>query len=133
LTLARRTQARLAELSDRTSVSDIERDAAIQRFEFSFEAVWKASQLVLQEREGIAAPSPKSAIRSSLQVGILSEPDARTALRMADDRNLTVHTYNEDLAKRIFGDLSGYASLIGRWIDALERRSSNQSSGGGGL
>lgn len=27
-----------------------------------------------------------------------------------------------DLAKRIFGDLSDYASLIGRWIDALEHR-----------
>lgn len=133
LTLARRTRARLAELSDRTSVSEIERDAAIQRFEFSFEAVWKAAQLFLQEREGITAPSPKSAIRSSLQVGILSEGDARMALRMADDRNLTVHTYNEDLAKRIFADLSAYASLVGRWIDALERRLPAGSSEGSDL
>ncbi len=133
LTLARRTWARLAELSERTSVSEIERDAAIQRFEFSFEAVWKASRLFLQEREGIEAPSPKSAIRSSLQVGILSEPDARMALRMSDDRNPTVHTYNEDLAMRIFGDLSGYASLIARWIDALEHRLSSEPGGGAGL
>lgn len=121
LSLARRTQARLAELSDRSSVSEIERDAAIQRFEFSFEAAWKAAQLFLQEREGLDAPSPKAAIRASLQVGLLSEPDARLALAMADDRNLTVHTYNEELAKRVFADLDGYAGLIGRWIAAMAR------------
>ena len=109
LTLARRTWSRLAELSDRTSVSEIERDAAIQRFEVSFEAVWKASQLFLQER------------------------DARIALRMSDDRNLTAHAYNEDLAKRIFRDLSGYTSLIERWIDALEHRSPGEPSSGADL
>jgi nucleotidyltransferase substrate binding protein (TIGR01987 family) len=107
LKLARRTHAPLVELSARSTVSDVERDAAIQRFEFSFEAGWRAAQLFLMEREGLDAPSPKSAIRASLQVGLLSEPDARLALAMADDRNLTVHTYNEELAKRIFTDLDG--------------------------
>lgn len=33
----------------------IERDAAIQRFEFTFEACWKAAKEVLFEREGIDA------------------------------------------------------------------------------
>jgi len=120
--MASRTRARLAELAGRTTVTDVERDAAIQRFEFSFEAAWKAAQLFLAEKEGIDAASPKSAIRHSLQVGLLSEDDARLALEMADDRNRTVHTYNEELAKRIFADLDRYAALLGRWIDAMERR-----------
>jgi nucleotidyltransferase substrate binding protein (TIGR01987 family) len=124
LSLARRTQARLAELSGRSRASEIERDAAIQRFEFSFEAAWKVAQLFLPEREGLEAPSPKAAIRASLQVGLLSEPDARLALAMADDRNLSVHTYNEELAQRLFADLDGYAGLIGRWIAAMERTAS---------
>jgi hypothetical protein len=55
-------------------------------------------------------------------VGLLSEADTRLALAMADDRNLTVHTYHEELTKRIFADLDGYAGLIGRWIAAMERR-----------
>ena len=122
LNLASRTRARLVELSGRASVSDVERDAAIQRFEFSFEAAWKAAQHFLTEKEGIDAASPKAAIRSSLQVGLLSEADTRLALEMADDRNLTVHTYNEDLAKRIFADLDRYAGLLERWISAMERR-----------
>jgi len=122
LNLASRTRPRLAELSGRASVSEVERDAAIQRFEFSFEAAWKAAQHYLAEKEGIDAASPKAAIRSSLQVGLLSEADTRLALEMADDRNLTVHTYNEDLAKRIFADLDRYAGLLERWISAMEHR-----------
>jgi hypothetical protein len=55
-------------------------------------------------------------------VGLLSESDARLALAMADDRNLTVHTYDEELAKRIFADLDGHARLLARWIGAMERR-----------
>lgn len=125
LTLARRTHDRLAELARRPSVSEIERDAAIQRFEYAFEAGWKAAQLTLEEREGILAASPKSTIRSSVQLGLLSESDGRLALQMADDRNLTVHTYNEELARRIFAQLGEYASLLERWIGALEHRSSS--------
>lgn len=122
LNLASRTRARLVELSERASVSDVERDAAIQRFEFSFEAAWKAAQHYLAEKEGIDAASPKAAIRSSLQVGLLSKTDTRLALEMADDRNLTVHTHNEELAKRNFADLDRYAGLLERWISAMERR-----------
>jgi len=52
----------------------------------------------------------------------LNEEETRKALVMADDRNLTVHTYHEDLAKRIFADLTGHATLLERWISAMERR-----------
>ncbi|MHB1845864.1 MAG: hypothetical protein ACYCWW_13640 [Deltaproteobacteria bacterium] len=40
------------------------------------------------------------------------------ALEMADDRNLTVHTCQETLARQIFGRLTGHASLLRRWIEA---------------
>ncbi len=122
LSLASRTQARLAELSGRESVSDVERDAAIQRFEFSFDTTRKAAQHYLTEKEGIDAASPKAAIRSSLQAGLLDEADTRLALEMTDDRNRTVYTYNEELAKRIFADLDRCAALIARWITSMERR-----------
>ena len=74
----------------------IVRDASIQRFEYTFEAAWKTAQLYLKTEEGLELGSPKAVIRSSMQVGLLSEEQTRTALQMADDRNLTVHTYNED-------------------------------------
>ena len=44
--------------------SDLHRDAAIQRFEFSFELSWKAIQKALRG-EGIDAASPDSCLLTS--------------------------------------------------------------------
>jgi len=63
LSVAGQAAATLRELAVRTAPSKIERDAAIQRFEYSFEATWKAAQRFLAVVEGVEAGSPKSAIR----------------------------------------------------------------------
>ena len=39
--------------------SDVERDAAIQRFEYTFEMAWKAAQAYLTDREFLEAASPR--------------------------------------------------------------------------
>jgi len=100
---------------------DVVRDAAIQRFEYAFETLWKASQTYLRENEGVEAGSPKAAIRALFRLGLLGEDQVRQALDMADDRNLTVHTYNEELARSIFGRLKVYARLMQDWLAALEK------------
>lgn len=41
---------------------------------------------------------------------------------MANDRNLTTHTYNEALAERIGSHLAAHARLIGGWLAAMEAR-----------
>ena len=64
LALARKALATLVEvLVDKPSA--IQRDAAIQRFEYSFEALWKAAQLYLRIQEGVEAASPKAVIRAA--------------------------------------------------------------------
>jgi nucleotidyltransferase substrate binding protein (TIGR01987 family) len=102
--------------------SPIVRDASIQRFEFTFEAVWKAAQLYLATVESLESGSPKSAIRECRRIGLLEDEQTRMALRMADDRNLTVHTYNEDLAEEIYHRIVTYAPLMDRWIEAMVQR-----------
>jgi nucleotidyltransferase substrate binding protein (TIGR01987 family) len=119
LATARRALSTLAELVGGSLTSPIVRDAAIQRFEYTFEAVWKAAQAHLQEVEGLIIGSPKGVVRLARQVGLLGEEDARLALAMVDDRNLTVHAYNEAIAEAISQRLAGYASLIHRWIEAM--------------
>lgn len=101
--------------------SAIVRDASIQRFGYTFEAIWKAAQLYLRVMESLEPGSPKSAIRASFRVGLLSEQQTREALVMADDRNLTVHTYNESLAEQIYSRSHGHASLMGAWLNAMEQ------------
>lgn len=98
----------------------IERDAAIQRFEFTFEACWKAAKEVLFEREGVDAGSPKGVIRTCREIGILTDQQTVTALEMVDDRNLTVHTYNEELAEAIYSRLKIYLSILSVWLEVLD-------------
>jgi hypothetical protein len=38
---------------------------------------------------------------------------------MVDDRNPTVHTYNEQLTEEIASRLSGHAQLLQRWLDQM--------------
>ncbi|ADG07763.1 HI0074 family nucleotidyltransferase substrate-binding subunit [Kyrpidia tusciae] len=102
--------------------SAIVRDAAIQRFEYTFEAAWKAAQLFLAVVEGIDLGSPKGVIRACREVALLNDKQAQQALAMADDRNMTVHTYNEGLADQIYARLPEYAQLIHAWLQSMARK-----------
>lgn len=99
--------------------SPLVRDACIQRFEYTFEATWKAAQLHLRTTEGLETASPKSVVRACHALALLGEEDAVQALEMTDDRNLTVHTYGESLADTIYDRLEDYADLLDRWLASL--------------
>ena len=119
---AARAFANFKQLAFIDSPSLIERDAAIQRFEYTTEAYWKAAQTALLEHFGVEAASPKAVIRAAAQNGLLSEPDARAAMGLIDDRNLTSHTYNEALAITLFARLAGHAGVLERLLEGLQRR-----------
>jgi nucleotidyltransferase substrate binding protein (TIGR01987 family) len=105
LNLARQAVARFEEALQIPRPSKLERDGAIQRFEYTFEAVWKACQRYLDVVEGLECASPKMCIRQLRDVALLDDKGATMALEMVDDRNNTVHTYNEALAEKIFAHL----------------------------
>lgn len=126
---AHRAMSAFQEVMRIANPTAIERDAAIQRFEFTFEAVWKAAKEVLFRHEGIDAGSPKGVIRSCREVGFLTEEQAITALQMVDDRNLTVHTYNEKLAVEIYSRLHPYMSLLSDWLERLPSEPALQRPG----
>jgi len=128
LRLARRALAALfAALKE--PKSEISRDAAIQRFEYSFETVWKAAQAYLGTVENLPVASPGAAIRACFQTGLLSEDEARRLFEAARDRNLTVHTYNEELAEEVFSRLPAHAALLKEWLDRLEEQVSQEPGG----
>lgn len=53
---------------------------------------------------------------------MLDEIAARRALKMVGDRNLSVHTYNEMLAKAIFARLAEHADVMVMWLREIEHR-----------
>ncbi|MBU4210365.1 nucleotidyltransferase substrate binding protein [Patescibacteria group bacterium] len=79
--------------------SEINRDASIQRFEFTFELSWKLMQeLVADVKKG--AYGPRTVIREAANIELISNP--KKWLYFLDKRNLTVHTYNEAMAKEMY-------------------------------
>ncbi len=75
---------------------DITRDASIQRFEFCIELAWKVSKRYL----GTDTSAPKQVIREMGQAGLID--DVVLWLQAIDQRNLSSHTYNEQLAQEVF-------------------------------
>ena len=91
--------------------SDISRDASIQRYEFSFELLWKVIKKYLQEIEGFECNSPKSCFREIRMTLELSESDIEICMSMIEDRNLSVHTYLEKMANGLYAKLPEYARV----------------------
>lgn len=116
---AQRALAKLHELAVKPDLSDVERDALIQRFEFSFELLWKCDKEYLYVEEGIDAASPKKVIRCCRELGLLDDEQTREALQMADDRNLTTHTYDETFAQAVVERIRRYAPLLQLWLGKI--------------
>jgi nucleotidyltransferase substrate binding protein (TIGR01987 family) len=79
--------------------SEYIRDSVIKRFELVFELLWKFLKR-LAELELIECYSPKSAFVAGAQMGLIK--DEAVFLSILEYRNLTVHTYNEEQAERVF-------------------------------
>jgi nucleotidyltransferase substrate binding protein (TIGR01987 family) len=121
LGMARKALTALQEALTIPNPSLLERDGIIQRFEFTYEAVWKAAQSYLREVEKIDVASPKGIVRGSFKSGLFDEAMADELLRMSDARNMTVHTYNEELAMLIYQQIGRYAFFLEMWLAAMEK------------
>lgn len=95
------------------------RDAAIQRFEFSFELAWKSIQATARI-EGQDCSSPRTAFSTAWRNGWIAEEAAW--LDMLEERNKTSHTYREALAKEVFGNLPRHLPHLNQLREALSNR-----------
>lgn len=116
----RNAAARLLEAAAQPE-SAILRDAVIQRFEFSFELVWKALKLYL-ERQGHECGGPRPTLKKAFAEGLISTADEGDVwLQMLEDRNLTSHAYDEALAIRIYQHIvKDYAPLLGAMAGKIQ-------------
>ncbi|RYG45371.1 DUF86 domain-containing protein [bacterium] len=88
--------------------------AVIQAFEYTYESAWRA----LRDRanpEGLDAWTPKKAFKAGVQLRLIPPEEETVWLDMVEDRNVTVHTYDEELAARIL------AALQTRYFPAFQR------------
>ncbi|MFA6547661.1 MAG: HI0074 family nucleotidyltransferase substrate-binding subunit [Candidatus Magasanikbacteria bacterium] len=96
--------------------TEIVRDSAIQRFEFTLDLTWKTTKTYLEEKEGVVCVSPKECFREAFRQGLINYDSEW--ITMVDLRNETVHTYNEENAQKIYLQLS---STIGKFEELLNK------------
>jgi hypothetical protein len=113
--------ATLDEAAGEAERSLIERDGAILRLIYTFEAIWKACPELLAERENVEVASPNATIRAARRLGWLSDEDAQAAMRVGRDRNLEVRMYRDRIGEEIAEHLAAHAAVLRRWLEPLQR------------
>ncbi len=75
------------------SLSRLEKEGAIQRFELAFELAWKTLKDYLEEAGVVAQPvTPRNVIKAAFAARLLD--DAQVWIDMMLHRNLLSHTYD---------------------------------------
>ncbi len=101
--------------------TDIVRDSAIQRFEFTLDLAWKTVKAFLEEKKGIRCASPKDCFREAYLQKLIEYSDAW--LRFVDMRNETVHTYKQEIAEQIYNALPEVLEHAEKLLLAIKNKS----------
>ena len=70
------------------------------------------SKSLFAHEHNLPANSPREVIRSGLKAKFYDEESSKELLQMLDDRNLTSHTYVEELAESIAGRIPSYSKIM---------------------
>ena len=97
------------------------RDSAIQRFEFTFELVWKTLKAYLRE-QGILVATPRESLKGAYKAGLIR--DDENWLETIRLRNLASHTYDEATAEQFYVALPAILILYEDLLRELKERSS---------
>ena len=104
-----KAMGRFAEAIDEPA-SPIVMDATIQRFEFTYELMWKTLKIYLEDIHGIRTVSPRQVFKEAYSLSIVENEDI--FLEMIKSRNLLSHIYNEDQAADIYKKCPSYLKAM---------------------
>lgn len=78
---------------------ELDKDGVIQRFEFTFELLWKTLKIFL-EYKGLEVKTPRDSFKESFRINLLE--DEEIFLDMLEDRNRTTNVYEQSISEEIF-------------------------------
>jgi len=99
--------------------SALVRDAAIHRFEYTFELSWKLLRRIAQV-EGQQAESPWQAIRTATEAGLLQNVDLW--FEMVECRNSVTMTFMPDIADQVFKAACSLPPSLKFVISAIKKK-----------
>lgn len=99
-----------------------DRSGVIQAFEFTYEVAWKTFKKAA-EYEGKEASSPRDSLKQAYILNIIENDEEQEWINMLKHRNITSHTYKEDLALMILDVVeSKYRHLFASSLKRLKDR-----------
>jgi nucleotidyltransferase substrate binding protein (TIGR01987 family) len=87
------------ELSRQRKLSKLEEQGLIQAFEYTHEIAWNTLKDFLEERGTKKMYGSKDATREAFKAGLIE--NGEVWMDMIESRNLTSHTYNEEIAAAV--------------------------------
>jgi len=101
--------------NDLSTLSQLEKEGIIQRFEYTFELAWKVLKDKM-ENDGLVLDkiSPKAVVKEAYAAKYIN--DAETWLKMIGDRNLMSHTYDFMKFEAVIQSIaSDYLPMLDEW------------------
>ncbi|MBU4262170.1 MAG: nucleotidyltransferase substrate binding protein [Proteobacteria bacterium] len=95
----RKALSQLRKFVDKGDLSELEQQGLIKAFEYTFELAWNSLKDFLEYRGQSEIYGSRDAIRKAFELGLVE--DGEGWMDMLKSRNLTSHTYNEEVADEI--------------------------------
>lgn len=97
-----------------------EKAGAIQAFEYCYELAWKSLKRALEQR-GLEIGSPRDAFRYGAINKLI--PDLESWFEFQKKRNLTVHTYDEEVMEEIIQSFQKFSQELETLVKNLSQTS----------
>lgn len=110
----------VARLSEALSLTptQINKDATIQRFEFTFELSWKVMRGVALEKGIETAVSPRDSLRTAAQLGLVQDLEAW--FDFFDARNNSSHIYDEEMANAVYEQTKKFLPEVKKLVEQIK-------------
>ena len=99
--------------------NQLDRDGAIQRFEFVFELTWKTLKDYAEDVGRLDVASPKDSFRVASDLGLIGDPLAW--FDFLKNRNEATHMYSEQKAKEIFEQIPEFIKQVENLILGISK------------
>ena len=109
----------LKKYSNQEITTELERAGIIQFFEMTFELAWKVLKDYL-ESEGYMVKSPRETVKQAFQIWLID--NGHIWIDALSNRNLTTHTYDEELATKMTSEiLNAYLPELDKLYNKLSK------------
>jgi nucleotidyltransferase substrate binding protein (TIGR01987 family) len=114
------------ELAEQRNLSELEEQGMIQAFEYTHELAWNTLKDFLEHQGLQHLYGSKDSSREAFKKGLVQNGD--TWMDMIKSRNLSSHTYNRDIARKIVSAIqNNYCLEFEKLITTLESLAKKES------